>query len=160
MILDTIVEKKKEELALFKKAVSEAALLELLQDTPRRRDFGQALMQDETLQIIAEVKRASPSEGFIDQEARAGDVAMQYQIGGAAAISVLTDTCFFGGSFEDLEKIRIPKGFDYEEAQGLSNEIKEKLSTIRPSSLAQASRISGVTPAAITVLMVKLKGQG
>ena len=65
--------------------------------------------------------------------------------------------------FKDLEKIRIPEGFDYSGISGLSNEIKEKLGGLRPRSLGQASRISGVTPAAITILMVKLrtwKGQG
>ncbi|MCK5451619.1 MAG: tRNA uridine-5-carboxymethylaminomethyl(34) synthesis enzyme MnmG, partial [Candidatus Omnitrophica bacterium] len=59
--------------------------------------------------------------------------------------------------FEDLEKIRIPEDMDYTDMPGLSNEIKEKLSLIKPRSLGQASRISGVTPAAITILMVWLK---
>jgi tRNA uridine 5-carboxymethylaminomethyl modification enzyme len=55
-----------------------------------------------------------------------------------------------------LEKIKIPPDFDYRGIQGLSTEIKEKLSGIRPVSLAQASRVSGVTPAAVSLLMVKL----
>ena len=59
--------------------------------------------------------------------------------------------------FEDLEKMRIPEKFDYSDISGLSNEIKEKLTDIKPQSLGQASRISGVTPAAISILMVKLK---
>lgn len=59
--------------------------------------------------------------------------------------------------FEDLEKIKIPEGFSYSDIPGLSNEIKEKLTAVRPGSLGQASRISGVTPSAITILMVKLK---
>lgn len=59
--------------------------------------------------------------------------------------------------FEDIEKIRIPEGFDYTGINGLSNEIVEKLTKFAPISLGQASRISGVTPAAITILMVKLK---
>ncbi|MFH1411352.1 MAG: FAD-dependent oxidoreductase, partial [Candidatus Omnitrophota bacterium] len=58
--------------------------------------------------------------------------------------------------FGNLEKIRIPEGFDYFPGKGLSNEIIEKLSSIRPGSLGQASRISGVTPAAISILMVRL----
>ena len=57
----------------------------------------------------------------------------------------------------DLEKIKIPEGFSYSDIPGLSNEIKEKLTAVRPGSLGQASRISGVTPSAITILMVKLK---
>ncbi|MDD5634544.1 MAG: tRNA uridine-5-carboxymethylaminomethyl(34) synthesis enzyme MnmG [Candidatus Omnitrophica bacterium] len=59
--------------------------------------------------------------------------------------------------FGDLEKIRIPENFDYSGISGLSNEVKEKLNKVRPVSLGQASRISGITPAAITILMVKLK---
>ncbi|MFH1309565.1 MAG: tRNA uridine-5-carboxymethylaminomethyl(34) synthesis enzyme MnmG [Candidatus Omnitrophota bacterium] len=59
--------------------------------------------------------------------------------------------------FKDLEKIRIPEGFSYANISGLSNEIKEKLSELKPISLGQASRVSGVTPAAISILMVKLR---
>ena len=55
-----------------------------------------------------------------------------------------------------LEKINIPPGFDYLNIQGLSSEIKEKLGRIKPVSLAQASRVSGVTPAAVSLLMVRL----
>jgi tRNA uridine 5-carboxymethylaminomethyl modification enzyme len=55
-----------------------------------------------------------------------------------------------------LEKIRIPADLDYSGIQGLSSEIKEKLGKIKPVSLAQASRVSGVTPAAVSLLMVKL----
>ncbi|MDD9303292.1 MAG: tRNA uridine-5-carboxymethylaminomethyl(34) synthesis enzyme MnmG [Desulfobacter sp.] len=58
--------------------------------------------------------------------------------------------------FKDLEKIRIPKKFAYGTAHGLSNEIREKLRQIRPTSLGQASRMDGMTPAAISVLMVAI----
>ncbi len=58
--------------------------------------------------------------------------------------------------FQDLEKIKIPKGFDYRKAHGLSNEIREKLGQVQPASLGQASRIDGMTPAAISVLMVAI----
>jgi len=58
------------------------------------------------------------------------------------------------GRFSKVEKIKIPKGMDYQIIHGLSSEIKEKLSTIKPLNLGQASRISGVTPAAISILMV------
>ena len=61
--------------------------------------------------------------------------------------------------FRKMERIRIPEGMDYN-LPGLSREIKEKLSKIRPTTLGQASRISGVTPAAISILMVQLKRMG
>ncbi len=59
--------------------------------------------------------------------------------------------------FKHLEKIMIPDGFDYERLHGLSNELKEKLAAVRPATLGQASRIAGMTPAAISVLMIALR---
>jgi len=59
--------------------------------------------------------------------------------------------------FKDLEKMKIPQNFDFSIVHGLSNELKEKLSTVNPSSLGQASRIDGITPAAISVLMIAIK---
>jgi tRNA uridine 5-carboxymethylaminomethyl modification enzyme len=59
--------------------------------------------------------------------------------------------------FKHLELIRLPGNFDYAAVHGLSNELKEKLSTIKPASLGQAARIEGMTPAAISVLMVALR---
>jgi len=56
--------------------------------------------------------------------------------------------------YKDLENINIPKEFDYSKTHGLSNELKEKLIHILPKSIGQASRIDGMTPAAISVLMV------
>lgn len=57
----------------------------------------------------------------------------------------------------NLEKIKIPAKIDYNAIAGLSLEIKEKLSSFKPINLGQASRISGITPAAISVLLVYLK---
>jgi len=59
--------------------------------------------------------------------------------------------------FKNLEKIRLPGDLDYAKIDGLSREIKEKLHKFRPLNLGQASRISGVTPAAISLLMVYLR---
>jgi tRNA uridine 5-carboxymethylaminomethyl modification enzyme len=59
--------------------------------------------------------------------------------------------------FKNLEKIRVPAGLDYTKIPGLSREIKEKLDKFKPLNLGQASRISGVTPAAISILMVYLR---
>ena len=60
-------------------------------------------------------------------------------------------------SFKHLEKIKITTDLDYNLVAGLSREIKEKLNKFRPLTLGQANRISGITPAAIMVLMVYLK---
>jgi glucose-inhibited division protein A len=56
-----------------------------------------------------------------------------------------------------IEKIRIPADIDYEAIHGLSSEVKEKLLNIRPLNLGQAARISGITPAAVSILMVYLE---
>ena len=63
----------------------------------------------------------------------------------------------------DIERLQrnentpIPQHIDYEKVVGLSNEVKQKLSEARPGSLARASRLPGVTPAAISLLMIYLK---
>ncbi len=59
--------------------------------------------------------------------------------------------------FRKLESMTIPEGLDYSSLSGLSNEVIEKLTTIKPLSLGQASRISGVTPAALSILQVHLR---
>ncbi len=56
-----------------------------------------------------------------------------------------------------LEKFRIPDNIDYKNIQHISTETKEKLEKIRPKTLAQASRIGGVKPADISVLMVMIE---
>jgi tRNA uridine 5-carboxymethylaminomethyl modification enzyme len=61
------------------------------------------------------------------------------------------------GKFRHLEKIIIPSNFDYGNVPGLSNEMRQKLREIQPVSLGQASRVEGITPAALSVLMVFLK---
>lgn len=64
---------------------------------------------------------------------------------------------------QDIERIRrqeetpLPADMDYRQVDGLSNELKNKLSSVRPATLAQASRIPGVTPAAISMLLIHLK---
>lgn len=58
------------------------------------------------------------------------------------------------------ENTLIPDDFDYSQVDGLSNEVKQKLTNLRPQTLAQASRISGVTPAAISLVLVYLKKRG
>ncbi len=62
--------------------------------------------------------------------------------------------------FRRLEDVGIPEDIDYASLSGLSTEIRQKLTTIRPASLGQAARISGITPAAISILMVHLKRLG
>ncbi len=65
-----------------------------------------ALRDSTTVAVIAEVKRRSPSKGWLAPELDAAHLARDYQSGGAAAISVLTDEKFFAGSREDLMAVR------------------------------------------------------
>ncbi|MED5388720.1 MAG: tRNA uridine-5-carboxymethylaminomethyl(34) synthesis enzyme MnmG [Pseudomonadota bacterium] len=64
---------------------------------------------------------------------------------------------------DEIEKLRaaettpLPGDFDYEQVKGLSNEVKQKLGEVRPETLGQAGRIPGVTPAAVSLLMIYLK---
>jgi tRNA uridine 5-carboxymethylaminomethyl modification enzyme len=58
------------------------------------------------------------------------------------------------------EETRIPVGFDYAAVKGLSNEVRAKLISHRPDTVGQAGRISGVTPAALSLLLVYLRRIG
>ncbi len=62
--------------------------------------------------------------------------------------------------FKKLEGVVIPPDMDYNEMKGLSQEVREKLLKIKPHTLGQTSRISGITPAAITILTIYLKKMG
>ncbi len=67
---------------------------------------------------------------------------------------------------DEIERLRrnenmlLPKDLDFSAIEGLSNEVKQKLSNARPQTLAQASRIPGVTPAAVSLLLIYLKKRG
>ena len=74
---------------------------------------------------------------------------------------------YLGRQAEEIERSRrneskvIPDGFDYGRVKGLSAEVREKFERVRPETIGQASRIPGVTPAAVSLLLVFLKkGEG
>ncbi len=125
MILDEIVEHKHEELATRKIAVPQADLQSQFRDCPPTRGFANALRKrsqgerremraaDETPgryaanpNVIAEIKGKSPSKGVICKDVDAIHVAHQYETGGAACISILTDSRFFGGAMERIQQVR------------------------------------------------------
>jgi tRNA uridine 5-carboxymethylaminomethyl modification enzyme len=62
--------------------------------------------------------------------------------------------------FRSLEQVRIPSGFDFAAVHGLSHELRQKLAQVQPASLGQAARVDGMTPAAISALMVALRARG
>ena len=125
-ILEEIVAYKKNEVEQFKKELHQIYLegrVEILQNAliPSMKT---ALMKSDT-GIIAEFKRKSPSKGWINEAATADKVPISYQENGAAAISILTDSHYFGGSNVYVRtaiasKVRIPilyKNFIVDEYQ-------------------------------------------
>jgi indole-3-glycerol phosphate synthase len=104
-ILDTIVESKRREIAAAKERLPEAGLERQLSAAPPVRDFEAALRRP-GMQIIAEVKKASPSAGIIRAEFEPVAIAQTYERHGAACISVLTDESFFQGQLNHLTRIR------------------------------------------------------
>jgi tRNA uridine 5-carboxymethylaminomethyl modification enzyme len=58
---------------------------------------------------------------------------------------------------ESIDAIKIPAGFDFKDVTGISNECRQRLSSLQPASLGQTSRVAGVSPADITVLMVAIE---
>ena len=62
--------------------------------------------------------------------------------------------------FKKMEEMKIPPFISFEEIRGLSTEVREKLIAIKPESIGQAARVSGVTPAALSMLLIHLKKQG
>lgn len=73
---------------------------------------------------------------------------------------------YINRQYHEIERLKaqqsltIPPDFDYSRIKGLSNEVRQKLESIRPENLGQATRISGVTPAAVSLLLVYLKRKG
>jgi indole-3-glycerol phosphate synthase len=104
-ILKTIVEQKTKDLARAKKQLPLVTLKVLCLDRPRCKDFYIALASRPGASIIAECKRKSPSKGVLIQDYDPLTIAKGYERGGAAAVSVLTDEAFFGGSLTHLEVV-------------------------------------------------------
>ena len=106
MILDTIIEHKRKELQTDQERVPLAILKTKIADLPSTKDFKQAIAQPDSINLIAEVKKKSPSKGSIREDFDPVCIANTYAENGATAISVLTDVRFFDGSLDYLTAIR------------------------------------------------------
>ena len=103
-ILDRIVAEKRLEVA---KLQPQAGRLKQMAAARKEfRDFAGALHRDDGVALIAEIKKASPSAGVIQENFDAIEIAREYEAGGASALSVLTDEKFFQGRIEYLQQIR------------------------------------------------------
>jgi len=105
-ILDKILVETRRTIERDRSRVSDAQLEASIKDLPPCRDFHGALAKGDQVQLIAEVKRASPSAGLIRDDFDPSEIARQYESGGAACISVLTDEPFFQGSLDYLRQVR------------------------------------------------------
>jgi indole-3-glycerol phosphate synthase len=104
--LDEILLKKRKEIELFKKEKPLNIVYEKIKDNmPKVKDFKKALTSKK-INIIAEIKKASPSKGYLFKNMDIIEYAKTYEKAGAVAISVLTEQNFFKGSLDDLIKVK------------------------------------------------------
>jgi indole-3-glycerol phosphate synthase len=106
MILDDIIANKKEELAETRRRISFADIKLKSADAGPVRGFGKALASGRGIRLIAEVKKASPSQGVLREDFDPVAIAGEYEESGASCISVLTEQKFFQGKLEYLGAIR------------------------------------------------------
>ena len=109
-ILETIVAYKKQEVEQFKKELSQVFLESRVEILKKAYvvSMSKTLNQSDT-GIIAEFKRKSPSKGWINQGASASIIPHSYEKNGATALSILTDSKFFGGSTTHVRSARLSK---------------------------------------------------
>ncbi|MDR0834721.1 MAG: indole-3-glycerol phosphate synthase TrpC [Candidatus Symbiothrix sp.] len=105
-ILETICVNKRLEVEQQKQATSLVVLQRQIAEQKRAKLSFKAALQQSATGIIAEFKRQSPSKGLIHPGADVAEIVSGYENVGAAAISVLTDNQFFGGSFDDFQVAR------------------------------------------------------
>ncbi len=106
-MLEEIIEHKRVEVEARKKKVGLADLKSKLADAPQIRSFKEAISKPtNNINLIAEIKRASPSAGLIRKDFHPVEIAKIYQEAGAAAISILTDEKFFEGNLNFLPQVK------------------------------------------------------
>ncbi len=107
-ILKEIIDHKRSEVEQQKKLIAVEQLKERIKDLPKCRNFHQAVVKQNPrgINVVAEVKKASPSAGLIRKDFNAVQIAKTYESCGADAISVLTDEKYFQGKLEYLTQVK------------------------------------------------------
>ena len=120
--------------------------------------------------LHAEAGKTASSEGVVSRETTVNRARLHAELGGALADAVIEQieiSIKYAGYIDKqndeveraahFENLRLPDELDYLQVSALSFEARQKLSKHRPETLGQASRISGITPAAISLLLIHLK---
>ena len=129
----------------------EAAVLSSSLNKPLSREYSLAELLKRPELAYADIRQISPPENDVS-EAVAEQVMIQLKYAG-----------YIDRQQQDVDRLQrhesmpIPGDVNFDEVEGLSNEIRQKLSEMRPANLARAGRIPGVTPAALSLLLVHLK---
>lgn len=106
MILERIVESKRREIEDLRSTLTVRDMVRPISKLPPARDFKRAISSSGKVKLIAEIKQQSPSKGVLCPDFDHRRLARIYSENGAAAISVLTDTHFFGGQPAYLNEVR------------------------------------------------------
>lgn len=106
--LEAIINQKRVVVDAAKRKVPLGKLIAAVNGTVPRNDFKNAITRknSEHVKVIAEIKRASPSKGTIAENVDPIQLVRDYKIGGASAVSILTEENFFKGSLLDLQNVR------------------------------------------------------
>ena len=133
--------------------------------TPAAEQINPLLEQPITHEYSLHDLLKRPGINYSNIAALKGDVEIDLQVAEQVEIQIKY-AGYIDRQAEEIERLRrhenmtLPSDFDFTAIEGLSNEVKQKLSSVRPQTLAQASRIPGVTPAAVSLLLIYLKKRG
>jgi indole-3-glycerol phosphate synthase len=105
MFLEKMITLKKEEINRRNTPSSLREMKERVSDLPSPRSLVESILKNGPMALIAEIKQASPSAGWIREDADLGRIACAYQAGGASAVSVLTEAHFFEGALSHLRLV-------------------------------------------------------